>query len=157
MAATYKCECWGASGGHAIIGNGSGGYVSGLVSLTKEAELYIYVGKQGNDYNSFSSTYMFNGGGNANRQGNYCGSCGGGATDIRIVNGNWENATSLNSRIMVAGGGGGGGWYGGGGGLGSQGSGGGGSGYIGGVSNGSMQNGVREGNGYAKITWMPVL
>ena len=107
MAATYKCECWGASGGHAIIGNGSGGYVSGLVSLTKETELYIYVGKQGNDYNSFSSTYMFNGGGNANRQGNYCGSCGGGATDIRIVNGNWENATSLNSRIMVAGGGGG--------------------------------------------------
>ena len=48
------------------------------------------------------------------------------------------------------GGGGGGGLYGGGGGA--NGGGGGGSGYIGGVANGSMQNGVRSGNGYAKIT-----
>ena len=30
--------------------------------------------------------------------------------------------------------------------------GGGGSGYIGGVTGGSMQNGVRSGNGYARIT-----
>ena len=49
-----------------------------------------------------------------------------------------------------AGGGGGGGLYGGGGGA--DGGSGGGSGYIGGVSNGSMQNGVRSGDGYAKIT-----
>ena len=49
-----------------------------------------------------------------------------------------------------AGGGGGGGLYGGGGGA--DGGGGGGSGYIGGVTNGSMQNGVRSGNGYARIT-----
>ena len=49
-----------------------------------------------------------------------------------------------------AGGGGGGGLYGGGGGA--DGGGGGGSGYIGGVTDGSMQNGVRSGNGYAKIT-----
>ena len=33
----------------------------------------------------------------------------------------------------------------------------GGSGYVGAVTNGSTTAGVREGNGYAKITWMPVL
>jgi len=49
-------------------------------------------------------------------------------------------------------GGGGGGWYGGTSGDGYWGAGSGGSGYIGGVSNGSMQNGVRSGNGYARIT-----
>ena len=57
--------------------------------------------------------------------------------------------------------GGGGGWFGGGSAGGSYGfadatgkysTAGGGSGYIGGVSGGSMQNGVRAGNGYAKIT-----
>ena len=59
-----------------------------------------------------------------------------------------------------SGGAGGGGWYGGG----SSyyytgGSGGGGSGHINTslVQNGSMQTGVREGNGFALITWMPVL
>lgn len=50
--------------------------------------------------------------------------------------------------------GGGGGWYGGY----SKGddttSGAGGSGYIGGVTNGVMQNGVRSGNGYARITFV---
>jgi hypothetical protein len=47
---------------------------------------------------------------------------------------------------------GGGGWYGGGGsGCGSMG--GGGSGYIGGVDDGGGENGVREGNGVARICW----
>ena len=54
-------------------------------------------------------------------------------------------------------GGAGGGWYGG---YSTQtqgyrtaASGGGGSGYTGGVSNGSMQSGIREGNGQAVISW----
>lgn len=54
-------------------------------------------------------------------------------------------------------GGGGGGWYGGGGGAAPNGAaagGGGGSGYIGGVTGGSMENGVREGNGCARITFL---
>ena len=38
------------------------------------------------------------------------------------------------------------------GGKGDHGGGGGGSGYIGGVTGESMQNGVRSGNGYARIT-----
>ena len=50
---------------------------------------------------------------------------------------------------------GGGGWYGGTSGYNRTG-GGGGSGYIGGVTNGSMQNGIREGNGYAKITLVTI-
>jgi len=55
------------------------------------------------------------------------------------------------------GGGGGGGWYGGGG-YANGGSGAGGSGHIGEMlTNGSMQSGVREGHGYAVITWMPIL
>ena len=45
---------------------------------------------------------------------------------------------------------GGGGWYGGTSGYNRSG-GGGGSGYIGGVTNGSTQNGIREGNGFARI------
>ena len=52
-----------------------------------------------------------------------------------------------------AGGGGGGGWYGGGG-IPYAGGGGGGSGFIGGVTGGSMQNGVQNGNGAAKITFV---
>lgn len=49
--------------------------------------------------------------------------------------------------------GGGGGWYGGGSTC-AHGGAGGGSGYTGGVTNGLMQNGVNEGNGYAKITYV---
>ena len=105
---TYKIECWGASGGRSSIGYGSGGYVSGVISLTKDQELFIYTGQTGNDYDSYSSTYMFNGGGYANKRGSYCGACGGGATDVRTVDGNWDNTTSLNSRIIIAAGGGGG-------------------------------------------------
>ena len=55
--------------------------------------------------------------------------------------------------IGSCGGGGGGGWYGGGSGDGAGG-GGGGSGHIGTMlTNGSMQSGVHEGNGYCIITW----
>lgn len=58
--------------------------------------------------------------------------------------------------------GGGGGWYGGGAyteiiSKNNDCAGAGGSGYIGGVSNGQTTAGVREGHGYAKITWHPSL
>ena len=104
----YKIECWGASGGNAVVGyGGGGGYVSGEISLTKDRTLYVYIGQKGNGSNQYSSTYMFNGGGYANKNDTQCGSCGGGATDIRTINGDWDNSTSLNSRIMIAAGGGG--------------------------------------------------
>ena len=108
---TYRMECWGASGGWNISnGNagGSGGYVSGVISLTKDQEFYVYTGQQGNSINNYSSTYMFNGGGYANVRNGHCGGCGGGATDVRTVDGDWDNTTSLNSRIIIAAGGGGG-------------------------------------------------
>ncbi len=54
------------------------------------------------------------------------------------------------SKNYVADAGGGGGYYGGG--AGWQAPGGGGSGYIGGVTNGSTEQGIREGNGLAKIS-----
>ena len=106
----YKIECWGASGGSAVLSSseGTAGYVSGVIMLTKNQVLYVYTGQQGKKYDNYSSTYMFNGGGYANKlSSGLCGSCGGGATDIRTTNGSWDNSTSLNSRIMVAAGGGG--------------------------------------------------
>ena len=104
---TYKIECWGASGGSATVSAGSAAYVAGIVSLNKNQILYVYTGQKGNEINKYSSTYMFNGGGYANRSGSHCGACGGGATDVRTVDGDWDNSTSLASRIMIAGGGGG--------------------------------------------------
>lgn len=57
-----------------------------------------------------------------------------------------------NSATIDYGAGGGGGWYGGGG-IPYVGAGGGGSGHLGSMlTNGSMQSGVRDGNGYAIIT-----
>jgi hypothetical protein len=54
--------------------------------------------------------------------------------------------------------GGGGGWYGGGGSTAYAGTGGGGSGHLhSSIKNGSMQSGVREGAGYALITWQQLL
>ncbi|VHX71269.1 glycine rich protein [Clostridioides difficile] len=97
----YKFECWGARGG--ALGTpfesgfyyGYGGYCSGEITLKKETTLYLYVGLDGR------KGYPFNGGG-------YAASCsGGGATDIRLVGGTWDNEQSLLSRIIVAGGGGG--------------------------------------------------
>ena len=106
---SYRIQCWGASGGGASIARcvGCGGYVAGKIFLTKNQALYVYIGQRGNNYNNYSSTYMFNGGGYANNVATYCGACGGGATDIRTINGDWDNSTSLDSRIMIAAGGGG--------------------------------------------------
>ena len=115
-------ECWGASGGDAtygstIIKGGRGAYTRGSITLAEPLSLYIYVGEAGSyipasplgeDYNAKNGT--FNGGGAA--QNHSCVTAtGGGATDIRLTNGNWDNFNSLKSRIMVAGAGGGGNTY----------------------------------------------
>ncbi len=126
---TYQIELWGASGGDGFGNNdlesGKGGYVSGEIKLTKNTKLYVYVGEQGKIGTSgHDSTKIvgqgapatFNGGGaggNAGGGSQYPyswyrgGPSGGGATDIRLVAGNWDFFDSLKSRIMVAGGGGG--------------------------------------------------
>ena len=112
----FKVECWGASGGNAYIGKdysghptsdsnivygGKGGYVSGETILTSSLSIYIYVGQTGEE--TINNT--FNGGGSAATT--YNSLSGGGATDVRLTNGDWNNFNSLKSRIIVAGGGGG--------------------------------------------------
>ena len=108
---TYKIEAWGASGGDVTINDvtyqgGLGGYTSGTINLEKNQKLYIYVGGSPSNYEG-----GYNGGakGGSETDGKYTG--GGGATDIRIVDGNWNDFNSLKSRIMVAAGGGGTGKY----------------------------------------------
>lgn len=99
----YKLEVWGAQGGTMESGwtgiGGRGGYSVGTINLTAETTLYVFVGQQGQGFNSSRSTHYggWNGGG-------YCyqgASGGGGGTDIRVA------AEDLYSRVIVAGGGGG--------------------------------------------------
>ena len=117
----YKLETWGASGGntydfaedtlsdHAF--GGRGGYSSGVIELKKDEVLYIYVGGQGTGTAQIGiGQGGYNGGGDGQLRVGNCYrqvSGGGGATDIRLVSGNWNSTPSLASRIMVAGGGGG--------------------------------------------------
>ncbi len=111
----YKLEVWGASGGDSDIVSfgGKGGYSKGYYSMKKGETIYIYVGGEGNTSTSGSSAGGYNGGGDGaiGSYGQPVGG-GGGATDIRTISGDWNNESSLNSRIIVAGGGGGAGaWY----------------------------------------------
>ncbi|MCC0704884.1 hypothetical protein IC213_17625 [Clostridioides sp. ES-S-0049-02] len=97
----YRIQCYGASGGYTSRADFTptykpkGGYSVGEITLKKDTLLYVYVGRSGESVNSQSR--LFNGGGS----GGY--SCGG-ATDIRLVGGSWDNEQGLFSRIIVAGG-----------------------------------------------------
>ena len=112
----YLFECYGAKGGGS---GGRGAYTSAIATIEKEIKIYIYLGGIGEDRNHLSqdSAGGYNGGGNGGAgcfNGTYnfsSGSGGGGATDIRLIDGEWNNSESLKSRIMVAGGGGGSGWH----------------------------------------------
>ncbi len=109
-AGKYRMECWGAKGGGS--NGGKGGYVSGDISLNGIQKLYVYVGEKGAD--AVSSTTFNNGtytDYKSNQFGRGYGYAGGGASDIRLTGGNWNNFNSLKSRIIVAGGGGGAGTY----------------------------------------------
>jgi hypothetical protein len=120
-AGTYLLEAWGAGGARAArlgLGtdynagryNGRGGYTIGTISLAAGQTIYIYVGQKGPDHNAGDGAYTaYNGGGYASRFSDSNSGGGGGATDFRLKGGAWDDATSLNSRIMVAGSGGGGG------------------------------------------------
>ena len=97
----YKVELWGATGSN----KGYGAYTSGIIDLDADEKLYIYVGKK---YEGTGNSTVFNAG-----TGTSGGYNGGGATDVRyfatepdLTTLNWNNATGLNSRIMVAAGGG---------------------------------------------------
>ena len=110
-AGYYKLEAWGAQGGNSAndkIG-GKGSYASGTVYIEAGTILYVYVGGSG----SFSSTVGYtlggyNGGGKGySTTAAYTAGSGGGATDFRLVSGNWNDQASLASRILIAAGGGG--------------------------------------------------
>jgi hypothetical protein len=90
----YRLEAWGAQGHN----GGSGGYAAGEVNLKAGTTLHVFVG---------GNRHTFNGGGNQDASYGARMSKGGGATDFRLTGGAWNNAISLNSRILVAGGGGG--------------------------------------------------
>jgi hypothetical protein len=113
----YFIEAYGAQGGgvnssgdsYSGIG-GKGGYAAGRVNLEEGTTLYVYVGCVGGSANKSVAKGGFNGGG-------YACSCsvgepgngGGGASDVRLIGGSWDNSNGLLSRFIVAGGGGGGG------------------------------------------------
>ena len=101
---TYRIELWGASGGN--IGTylgGKGAYTSGYITLKKGQTLYVYVGGQGTN----TDVGGFNGGESLRTGQHIYGSSGGGATDVRLIGGSWDDFNGLKSRIMVAAGGGG--------------------------------------------------
>ena len=113
-AGYYKIECFGADGGRAradgaLSGKGGvGGYTSGAIYLQKDEKIYVYVGEKGEDaisYKDVEGGYNGGGIGTWDRADDDASGAGGGATDIRLVNGEWDNFDSLKSRIMVAGGG----------------------------------------------------
>lgn len=114
-AGSYKLQCWGAQGGSngtnssygiTAKAGGKGGYSEGVLTLSQNTKVRIYVGGQGS-----ASAGGFNGGGSTTGTSQYNSGGefgyskmggGGGATDIRLSDG------SLYSRMIVAGGGSGG-------------------------------------------------
>ncbi len=132
---TYKIELWGASGSNPQ-GTSGGAYTRGYIELTKDTELYFYVGE---GLNTTANGVSFNGGtGSGGAFG------GGGATDVRIVHTTgltiWNEKESLVSRIMIAAGSGSRSVAGGAGGL---------QGYSGSQGVGGTQ--TAGGNGYAPV------
>jgi uncharacterized repeat protein (TIGR02543 family) len=110
---TYRIAAYGA--GRNAGGGGFGGNISGEINLTKDTTLYGYVGGQGVAALAMAGVSGprdggWNGGaksGGSSTKGYNTGGGGNGASDVRAKNGAWDNADSLNSRIIVAGGGGG--------------------------------------------------
>ena len=103
------------STGSLLSYSAKGAYVSGSINITSQmGSFYLYVGgKGGNPYMSGTlakdAAGGWNGGGigRADNTDDEASGAGGGATDIRIVDGDWDNTTSLRSRIIVAAGAGG--------------------------------------------------
>lgn len=107
VSGQYKLEAYGASGGIGYQNAnpvGNGGYTSATTYLQKGQILYIYVGEQGQGQ---SGAISYNGGGASAGTTVHRGGQGGGATDFRLISGEWYNIEGLKSRILVAGGGGG--------------------------------------------------
>jgi len=145
-AGEYQLEVWGAQGGGNI--GGKGGYSKGKITLLANETVYVYVGQ--GSANGLYSGFSWNGGGGSDGQGG----AGGGATDVRKINGSWNDTNSLNSRLIVAGGGGGGGSSA----FPSSGGAGGGTTGISGINNpnytyGGGQGGTQTSAGTSNMSW----
>ena len=156
-------------GGVGQVGGGGATHIAqnnrGILQnyVNNKAEVYIVAGGGGG---FDSDAGGGDGGGNVGQDGYDAGqphSNGKGGTQT-AGGGGYQNGSfgkggnASNQNPNDSAGAGGGGWYGGGSSYDNGGgSGGGGSGYIGGVSNGTTTSGVQSGDGYAVITWMPVL
>ena len=112
----YFFDCYGASGGFGGARGGRGAHVSAHAIIQNFQSLYLFIGSKGSDRNfeAKSSPGGYNGGGAGGPGGirsdgliYQSGAGGGGATDIRLVPGLWDDEKSLNSRVLVAAGGGG--------------------------------------------------
>ena len=90
----YVVELWGASGGRREKKPADGGYVSGYLDMSSGENYYLYVGQNRSTLNGGAFNASVGSTGN--------GVPGGGATDIRLNPGAWNDAQSLNSRIAVA-------------------------------------------------------
>ena len=103
---TYKIQCWGAESG--MLGNGA--YTNGYIVISQNFKLYVYIGEKGgyglHDYDQPQNGTFNGGGGFLFPYRDKYNAQGGGATDIRLQNGDWDSFNSLKSRIMVAAGGG---------------------------------------------------
>ena len=109
LAGTYSINSWGGDGYTQTAGyNGKGGFASGILTLPSTQTVYIYVGGLGT-YPAggvSANVWTFNGGGVGYPAANAAYGNGGGASDVRLTGGLWDNLASLSSRVIVAGGGG---------------------------------------------------
>ena len=120
----YRFELWGAQGGDARQLNsltpnensgGKGAYVAGSISIFHPQFLHLYIGGKGEDQVEYDNTTYSKGGFNGGGKGGNelkpyevdpeSSAGGGGATDIRLLQG--QSIEDLKSRIIVAAGGGG--------------------------------------------------
>ena len=103
----YKLEVWGAQGGYAASSTkgpgGYGGYSSGNIYLTKNTNLFVYVGGKGQDAQSVNKGYTggYNGGASSKPWGNTYNGAGGGATHIATEDGLLSTLSSKISSILI--------------------------------------------------------
>ena len=108
----YLLEAYGASALHYFDSydyHSHGAYASAILRITTPFPIYIYTGESTHeqDFGKYTSK-VFNGGGSGGTgEYNKIGTNGGGATDFRTIDGEWDDFTSLLSRFIVAAGAGG--------------------------------------------------
>ena len=88
----FRIEAWGSS----ACTDGYGAYAAGTIELNESRAFYIYLGTNLIAYNKLlTNRSLYNGGGAGQR-------AGGGASDLRLFGGEWDDFSSLKSRILVA-------------------------------------------------------